>query len=395
MKNKKWLNRNVSAMSFTSLFSDAGHEMATAILPSFLTELVGATAPQLLGLISGLEDASASFVKVFSGWLSDKFGNRKKLTIFGYFLTDLFVGLIGFARSWLEVLVYRILAWMGRGTREPPRDALLAESVDKKFYGHAFGFHRAMDTLGAIIGPMFAFLLIPLVSFRNIFFLSLIPGSLAVITIAFGIKEKIRKLKNSKKSFVWHLKSLPKEFRIFLLVMFIFGIGNFHRTLLLLRVQEVLTPVSGVIIAGSMAVLFYAIRNVAQAIADYGVGALSDRIGKKILLAIFGFLLFGIMSIGFIYTSTNLFYFIFLFILSGVSAATYTTLEKVYAADLLPTDVRGTGYGVLQTIDGIGDFVSSFVVGTLWITISPFIAFTYGAVISFLAAFMLLALMKK
>jgi MFS family permease len=394
MPTKKWLNRNVAAMGFTSLFSDTSHEMATATLPAFLTELVGASAPQLLGLITGLSDASSSFVKTFSGWLSDRLKKRKSLMISGYFLTGLFVGMIGFARNWIEILIYRVLGWIGRGTREPPRDALLADSVDKRFYGHAFGFHRAMDTLGAIIGPLIAFFFIPLVGFRNIFFLSFIPGALAVLIIAIGVKEKVKKGKHNIKSFIGHIKSLPKEFQAFLFIMFIFGIGNFNRTLLLLRVQEVLSPTVGIVVAGSMAVLFYTIRNIAQAVADYGVGSLSDKIGKKIPLLL-GFFLFGIMSLGFIYSSTNIFYFILLFAISGISAAAYTALEKAYAADLLSSNIRGTGYGILQTVDGIGDFISSFAVGTLWMVLSPGIAFVYSAVFSFIASFLLLVFMKR
>lgn len=396
MSKRKWLNRNVVAMGFTSLFSDASHEMATATLPSFLTELVGAaTAPQLLGLISGLSDASSSFVKTFSGWLSDKLGKRKPLTVLGYFLTGLFVGLIGFARNWFEILIYRVLAWTGRGTREPPRDALLADSVNKKYYGHAFGFHRAMDSIGAIIGPLIAFFLIPLIAFRNIFFISFIPGLLAVLVMAMGVKEKGKKPLKRIRGLIRSIKSLPKDFKLFIFVMLVFGIGNFNRALLLLRVQEILTPATGIIIAASMAVLFYAVRNVAQAVADYGIGSLSDRFDKRTLLALLGFFLFGIMSLGFIYATADLFYFIFLFVLSGVSAASYTALEKAYAADLLPSDVRGTGYGVLNTIDGIGDFISSFVVGTLWVVISSFTAFIYSAIISFVATFLLLMFMRK
>jgi len=395
MPAKKWLNRNVAAMGFTSLFSDASHEMATATLPSFLTELVGSVAaPQLLGLITGLSDASSSFVKIFSGWLSDKFRKRKPLVTLGYFLTGTFVGIIAFARNWFEVLTCRVLAWVGRGTREPPRDALLSESVDKKYYGHAFGFHRAMDTLGAIVGPLIAFFLIPLVGFRNIFLLSFIPGLLAVLTIVMYVKERAKKRRGKIKGLIGDVKALPKDFKLFLFIMFVFGIGNFNRTLLLLRVQEVVTPVSGIIVAGSMAVLFYTIRNIAQAAADYGVGALSDRIGKKALLAFLGFFLFGVVSLGFVYTNTNLFYFVFLFILSGISAATYTALEKAYAADLLPSNIRGTGYGVLHTVDGVGDFVSSFVVGSLWVMVSPNVAFIYGAALSFIATFLLLGIRK-
>jgi len=391
----QWLNRNVAAMGFTSLFSDASHEMATSALPSFLIELVGAaTAPQLLGLISGLSDALSSFVKTFSGWLSDRLHKRKHLIVLGYFLTGLFVGIIGFARDWLEMFVYRVLAWMGRGVREPPRDALLADSVDEKFYGHAFGFHRAMDTLGAIIGPLLAFLLISSINLRNIFFLSLIPGSIAVLIIAVGVKEEARKVQEHRSLF-WHVRSLPKDFKVFLFIMFVFGIANFHRTLLLLRVQEILTPINGVIVAAGVSILLYTIRNVAQAFADYGIGALSDKVGRKRLLAFFGFFLFGITSLGFVYVTTNVFYFILLFVLSGVSAATYTALEKAYAADLLPSSLRGTGYGILQTLDGIGDFISSFVVGTIWIWVSPEISFVYAAFLSFTSSLLLLRLMKK
>ena len=395
MANKKWLNRNVAAMGFTSLLSDTSHEMATATLPAFLTELVGASAPQLLGLITGLSDALSSFVKIFSGWLSDRLKKRKSLMVLGYLLTGFFVGMVGFAKSWFEILFYRVLGWMGRGTREPPRDALLAESVDRKFYGHAFGFHRAMDTLGAIIGPLLALFFIPLLGFRNTFFMSFIPGALAVLTVAIFIKEKPRILEGKVRSFFAHIKSLPKEFQIFILIMFIFGIGNFNRTLLLLRAQEVLSPTAGIILAGTLSVLLYAIRNIAQALADYGVGSLSDKFGKRSLLAIFGFFLFGIMSLGFMITSTNIFYFVFLFVLSGISAAAYTALEKAYAADLLPSNIRGTGYGALQTVDGIGDFVSSFIVGTLWVAISFSVAFLYGAILSFLAAFLLLVWMRR
>jgi len=393
-ENSKWLNRNVAAMGFTSLFSDASHEMTTAALPLFLTELIGvASAPQVLGLITGLSDASSSFVKTFSGWLSDKLRRRKTLVVLGYMLTGLFVGIIGFARDWIEIFVYRILAWMGRGTREPPRDALLADSVDKRFYGHAFGFHRAMDTLGAILGPLLAFLLISWLDLRNVFFLSLIPGSLAVLIIAIGVKEGIRK-PEAKRGFFWHMKSLPKDFKVFAFIMFVFGIANFNRTLLLLRVQEVLTPLSGIIIAASVSILLYMIRNIAQALADYGIGSLSDKLGRKSLLASFGFLLFGITSLGFIY-ATDIYFFVFLFVLSGISAATYTALEKAYAADLLPSNIRGTGYGVLQTIDGIGDFISSFVVGTIWALISPELSFIYAALVSFASTLLLLGLMKR
>jgi len=392
---KKWLNRNVTAMGFTSLFSDASHEMATATLPAFLTELVGASlAPQLLGLITGLSDGLASFMKTFSGWFSDKIGKRKPLVVLGYAFTGFFIGLIGFATNWVQILFYKVLAWMGRGTREPPRDAMLADSVDKKFYGHAFGFHRAMDAIGAIIGPLLAFFLLNLINIRSIFYLSFIPGILAIVTITFGVRERKFKIRKKVRGLIFHIKTLPFKFKLFLFVMFVFGIGNFHKTLMLLRVQEVLTPTNGLLIAGAIAVFLYAIRNIAQAVSDYFIGSMSDKVGKKILLAFIGFFLFGVTSLGFIYTTTNFYYFTFLFVLAGISASG-AALERAYAADLLPSHIRGTGYGVLNTIDGIGDFISSFVAGTIWVLASPNLAFIYGSIISVIATFMLIALMKK
>lgn len=388
-ENKKagWLNRNILGMGLTSFFSDMSHEMTTAVLPTFITGLVGpAFAPQVLGIVSGFSDAIASFVKIFSGWISDKVERRKKIVVLGYAVTGFFAGLTGFATDWWQAFAFRASAWLGRGLREPPRDALIADSVPSSSYGRAFGFHRAMDTLGAIAGPLLVFFTLNSLGVKNIFLLSFVPGFLAVAAIILLLKEEPKTPSDHKFADLWgDIKSLPKEFRYFILVMFVFGIGNFNRTLLLLRTEQVLEPVNGLVIAGSLSILLYAFRNVLQAIADYLVGRLSDAIGRKIPLGFFGFFLFGVMSVGLIYPLPNLWFFVLLFAFSGVSAASYTALEKSYAADLLPVNLRGTGYGVLQTIDGIGDFISSFTVGFLWSVISPAASFTYAALLSFLA----------
>jgi MFS family permease len=389
--NKKWLNRNVIGFGLTSFFSDTSHEMTTAVLPAFIANLVGSVlAPQVLGIVSGLADAASSLVKIFSGWVSDKIKRRKGLIGAGYAVTGVFAGLTGFASTWLQALLYRTLAWAGRGLREPPRDAMLADSVAQPYYGRAFGLHRAMDTLGAIVGPLFIFFAISHFELRDIFIFSFIPGGLAVLVLLFLTKEELNHRGEGQSHNFWKdIASLPKEFRLFLLVMFIFGIGNFNRTLILLRTQEILTPTSGLIIAGSLSILLYSFRNMVQAAADYLVGRLSDAIGRKIPLALFGFLFFGILSVGLAYPIPQLWFFVVLFALSGISAASYTALEKAYAADLLPADLRGTGYGVLQTVDGVGDFASSFVVGFLWSAISPSVSFLYAAILSFSSMFLL------
>jgi len=395
--DSSWLNKNILGAGLTSFFSDMSHEMTTAVLPVFLVNLVGgALAPQLLGIISGLSDASSSFVKTFSGWISDKIKKRKGLMMIGYAATGLFAGLTGFAASWWGVLMYRTFAWMGRGLREPPRDALIADSVSPKYYGRAFGFHRAMDTLGAIAGPLFVFFALARVGIHSIFIYSFIPGILAVFVVVLFTKEIPQKDNRTQSMGFWKdIAALPKEFRLFLLIMFLFGIGNFNRTLLLLRMQEVLTPTAGLILAGSLTILLYSLRNAVQAVADYIVGHLSDIFGRKALLAFFGFFIFGVLSLGLAYPIPTLWFFVIIFILSGISAASYTALEKAYAADLLPSNLRGTGYGVLQTIDGIGDFISSFMVGFLWSVLSPSSGFLYAAVLSFGSAILLYVLRNK
>lgn len=392
-----WLNRNVFGMGLTSFFSDASHEMTTAVLPAFLVTLVGnALAPQLLGIISGSSDAASSFVKIFSGWISDRIKKRKGLMVLGYLVTGFFAGFTGFATNWIGALFYRTIAWMGRGLREPPRDALIADSVSPAYYGRAFGFHRAMDTLGAIAAPLIVFFSLTSLGVKNIFLISFIPGALAVLVVALLTKENSQKNRKQQSIGFWKdIISLPKSFRFFLLVMFVFGIGNFNRTLLLLRAQNVLTPVTGLVIAGSFSILLYTFRNVVQAVADYVIGHLSDILGRKVLLAFLGFFTFGLMSLGLAFPIPMLWFFIILFAFSGISAAAYTALEKAYAADLLPVHLRGTGYGVLQTIDGIGDFISSFMVGFLWSAISPASGFIYAAVLSAGSAVMLFALRKK
>jgi MFS family permease len=217
-----------------------------------------------------------------------------------------------------------------------------------------------------------------------------------VFIVVLLTKESLREDGKQQSIGFWKdIASLPKSFHFFLLVMFIFGIGNFNRTLLLLRTQNILTPVNGLVIAGSFSILLYAFRNVIQAFADYAIGHLSDIFGRKVLLAFFGFFVFGLMSLGLAFPIPTLCFFVLLFALSGISAAAYTALEKAYAADLLPAHLRGTGYGVLQTIDGVGDFISSFMVGFLWSAISPASGFIYAAVLSTGSAVMLFALRNK
>ena len=381
----KWLNRNIFAMGLTSFFSDFGHEMATAILPAFLVSVGGSAA--LLGVIEGVADASISGMKLLSGWYSDYIGKRKPFVVIGYFLTAVGVGSFSLAFSWPHVLLSRVVAWLGRGAREPPRDALLVDSTKPEYYGRVFGFHRSMDTLGAIAGPAIAFVLIKSLALRSIFLVALIPSALAFLTITLLVKET-RKGSHERAHFLVSMKGLPRNFRFFLIAVGVFGLGNFADSMLILRATELLSPASGAVLAGSLAILLYTIHNVFYAVLSFPIGVLADKFGKRKIL-VFGYLLSGLSAIGFIFSVGNLFYLGLLFAVAGIAIAITDAMERTVAADLLPENLRGTGYGTLAAVNGIGDFASSSVVGLLWGAVSPTTGFGYGAALMVAGAVLL------
>jgi len=403
-KNGKWLNRNVLAMGLTSLFGDAGHEMVTAVLPFFLAA-IGA-GPEALGLIEGFSDGASSFVKSFSGYLSDKIGKRKPIMNVGYALTGIFTPLMAAASSWLQVLGLRVTAWLGRGARGPPRDALLADSVPSEATGKAFGFHRAMDTIGAIIGSALALFFLMFLNYHQIIAISVIPGLIAFFIVFFFVREVQRKPSPSTpilsthgdvmvedKGFVKSIKTLPKSFKLFLVGVGVFGLGNFANSLFTLRAQMVLAPKVGALEASMIAVGLYTLLNVAYAASSFPIGALSDRVGRRRILAA-GYFISAIACLGTAFLTADFLVLVPLFLLAGFFTAVTDTIEGTAAADLLPPESRGTGFGVLQTVNGIGDFASSAIVGALWALISPVVAFGYAAILSAVGGFILLYLTR-
>ncbi len=388
-----WLNRNIIGFGIASFFSDSSHEIVPLVLPALVIQLVGHEhAPSYLGFISGLATAAAGVTTLFSGWLSDRIRNRKPLILSGYALAGTLVGLIGLAHSWITILFLHVCAWIGRGLVSAPRNALIADSTPPAYYGHAFGFRQALDTAGAVAGPLIVYFFSGQ-ALSTLFLIALIPGLLALLVIALFIKEVPRTPVTMKKYVPLGL--LPGNFYLFLTAMFIFGMGNFSKTLLLLHMQNTLAGSYPTATVMSIITLFYILRNIAQAGASYVMGALSDSIGRMLPLALGGFTLFGIMSILLIWSSANLLSLFFIFLISGISAGTYMSLEKSAAADLLPKELRGTGYGILQTINSIGDLLSSVIVGFLWAAFSPKIGFLYAALMSFSAALILIPLQLR
>ncbi|MHB0886498.1 MAG: MFS transporter [Bacillota bacterium] len=383
---ERWFNRNVLFMGLTSLFSDASHEMATALLPTLLAA-IGAS-PAALGAVEGLSDAAASAVKLLSGWYTDRIGRRKPAAVIGYAMTAVKAALY-WATTWPQVLLVRVVAWLGRGLRNPPRDTMLAEAVPPRYYGRAFGFHRAMDTTGAVLGPLLASLLLTFISFRRIFLISLIPGLLAAAAMAWGVREPVGARRGHGRPFWESARSLPQGFRRFLLAVGIFGLGDIAHSLLILRTIQLLTPAWGATKAGATAILLYALHNAFYAAFSYPAGTLGDRVGKGTLL-VWGYGLFAVMAIGWALAGPSLYQLVPLFIVAGLYLAIEDALEGAMTADLVPAQIRGTGYGVLATVNGIGDLGASVIVGLLWARVSPAVGFGYAAVLGALGALAML-----
>lgn len=372
---KRWLTRGVLGIGLASLFSDWGHEAATAILPAFLASL-GAPA-FALGVIEGVSDGLSSFAKLAGGWIADRPQWRKPTGILGYFATGLSTFAYAFAQSWPAVLVMRALGWMGRGGRGPSRDSLLADAVTAEHQGHAFGFERAMDTVGAVLGPLCATALIGLIGARSVLKWTLVPGLAAAAAFAILVPAAKRAEGHHAPSFLSSFGQMSKTYWHFLAGVFAHGLGDFAPTLLILRASQILTPRLGAGRAATIAVALYTFHNLINAAASYPAGALGDRIGKRGLLAA-GYLVGAITYASFIFVTPTIPILAILFGLAGVHGAMQQSLEKSMAAELLPAEVRGSGFGVLATVNGIGDLVSSIAVGVLWSSVSPNAGFLYA-----------------
>jgi MFS family permease len=378
-----WFNRNVLGMGVASLFSDFGHEMATAILPLFIASI--RATPAALGVIEGLSDGTSTFAKLAGGRLADHAGLRHQIASLGYLITGLATGSFALAQSWVELAVSRAIGWMARGARGPCRDNLLVESVPRERVGTAFGFHRAADTTGAIIGPLLAMVLLPRIGFRQVFQISLFPGVLSAAAFYFLVREPGRHERESPRLFPGWGAATPPAFRRFLLAVGVFGAGDFAHSMLVLRAADLLGSSAK---AMSVAVALYVVHNVAHAIFDYPIGALGDRYQRRYLLCA-AYAVDVVATVGFAYGPVHLKPLVILFILKGVVMAAEETLESAIVTDLLPQSVRGTGFGILAGTNGVGDLVSSVLVGFLWSRVSAKVAFGYGAAMSLLGTVLL------
>ena len=374
-----WLNGTVLGIGLASLLSDCSHEITTSLLPAFLATM-GASAAWL-GIIEGISDGLSSLAKLGSGYYTDQLRRRKPIAVAGYLITTVGVAAIGFATQAWHVLLCRGIARLGRGLRTPVRKTLLAAAVTPETYGRAFGFERMMDTLGAIVGPAAAttLLLASKNNYTQLFLLTLIPGLAATVVIAVLVREKDR-LSVTHVSLVGRLAILPERFRRFLVGVGLFGAGDFAHTMLILLAIEKLSPSLGKSTAAAMAVVLYVLHNVLYAAFAFIAGWLADRTDKRRLLAI-GYGLAALMAVMIIFSPLNLPALVIVFILAGIYVAAEEALEDSLAAELVDKDSHGMGFGVLATINGLGDFISSLAVGLLWNSFGSGVAFGYSAVL--------------
>lgn len=377
--NGRWLTRGVFGIGLANLFSDWGHEAATSLLPALLT-LVGAPAIAL-GVIEGIADGLSSFSKLAGGWIADRPAWRKPVAAGGYIIVGLTTFAYSVAASWPAVLLLRALGWTGRGAKGPSRDALLADAVPHAQLGRAFGFERTMDTIGAVAGPLTAMALISLSGVRTALRWTLAPGVAASLCFLWLVPAGKSMTTHQPFGFLHSLRQLPRGFRRFLAGVFTHGIGDFAPTLLILRAGQILGPQDGAARAATIAVGLYTFHNVIFTVVAYPAGALGDRFGKRGMLA-FGYAVAAAMCVGFILAPPTLAWLALLFALAGIHTAIQQGLEKSLAAELVAPEIRGTGFGVLATANGIGDFASSIIVGALWTMVAPAAGFLYGAIFS-------------
>ncbi len=400
-----WLNRNVAAMGVTSLLSDASHEAVTSVLPGFLAGL--GLPPVALGVIEGLSDALSSFTKLGAGWLGDRTGHRQGTAVAGYILTGLMPLLVAVASSWPLVLVAKTIGWLGRGIRGPLRDAILAESVPPEARGRAFGFHRAGDTVGAVIGPLAAVVILGLAggtvaaevdAFRLVFWVALVPGLAAALTFGLFVHDPAPGARTSR-GFVGTLRALPGAFRRFLVAVGLFGLGDYAPGLLILATTTLLSARYGLVGAGAIAGLLYVLRNVVYAAGSFPAGLASDRTGRAVTLLAGGYGIGALVALGatvaFVAGIDEPAWFALLFVAHGTLAAIQDTLEGVATADLAGPEARATSYGMLGTVNGVGDLVASAGVGALWTIVAPGLAFGAAAALMGLGALVLFTVDRR
>ncbi len=389
----KDLPRNVWAVGVTSFFMDVSSEMVLNILPLFLANVLGVKT-NIIGLIEGIAEATASILKLFSGWLSDKMGGRKWLAVTGYALSAVSKPFFYIASSWELIAGVRWADRVGKGVRTAPRDALVADSVTKETRGLAFGFHRALDTAGAMVGILIAILAVWLAqrnavdltksTFQTVVLISLLPAFLAVLSLVVGANDVAVKGQRAAPKF--SLRSMGRPFSVFLVIVSIFTLGNSSDAFLVLRAQNL-----GVTVIGILAML--AVFNLIYALVSTPAGSLSDRVGRRRLI-IGGWLVYAAIYLGFAAAQADWQVWL-LYVAYGLYYGMAFGTANAMVADLVPENLRGTAYGTYNAVIGLLAFPASLIAGVLWQGVGawtgfgPSAPFLFGGLLALLAALLM------
>jgi len=387
---RRGLTRNVVILGFVSLLNDGASEMIYPLLPVFLTAVLGA-GPAALGIIEGIAEATASLLKLYSGYLSDRVKKRKGWIVAGYSISNVIRPLIAFSTSWLHVLTLRFSDRVGKGLRTSPRDAIIADSTPPEFRGKAYGFHRAMDHSGAIVGPLAAtaLLLVYHDNIKTIFLLSFIPGFFAVCILLFGLKEKPAEVQRAAPgtfNFRAAWAEMSTGFRKYLGTILVFTLGNSTDAFLLLRAQQL-----GV--AVTLLPTIWVVLHIVKMGFSIPGGIISDRIGRKKVI-VTGWIVYALVYAGFGAASQH-WHAWALFAVYGIYFGLTEGVEKALVADFAPAHLRGSAFGLYHLIVGVGAFPASLLFGLVWQKFGSAAAFSMGAVLALLASVMFSLLTVK
>ncbi len=373
-----WLTPGVRGIGLASLLADLGHEIPTALMASFMTTVLGAPAA-VLGLIEGLADAASGVAKVAGGALADDPARRRNVALGGYVMTALLSAATGLATTAWQVGVLRTAAWTARGIRGPARNALLADAVDPSAFGRAYGFERAMDNLGAVIGPVVALVLVAAVGIRGAILLSVIPGLLAAAAIAYAIRHLRTDEVREHRPFKIIIRPLMKgRLGRLLGAITAFEMANVATSLLILRATELFIPSLGTDRAAMTGIGLYIAYTAAATLSSFPAGHLADRIGAPLVLG-GGVALFAVAYALLAVTGPNVLVLGVAFVAAGVGIGSVETAERATVALTAPEAVRGSAFGLLAAIQAVGDLVASAVVGLVWTLVSPVAAFALAA----------------
>lgn len=391
---RRWITRSVLGIVLATFFSDLSHEMATAVLPFYLASV--GLGPAALGLVEGIADLFVSLAKLGGGYLGHRVHRRKPWASIGYLITTVGTASIALVGSLAAIVSLRTAAWAGRGFRSPLRDHLLADAVEPTHFGRAYGLERAGDMLGAVAGPLVAAGAVALgLGFRDLILWTIVPGILAAGAMFFIVRERT--------DGPWHSATpetaapparLPRAFWLFLVVVMLFGVGDFSRTFLIWIAARSLgadVAAGGVL---SLAVLLYAAHNLVAALAAYPAGHIGDRRSKLGVLTA-GYALGIVVNLLLAVGSGSFAVVAVAVVLSGIYISIEETLEKAYAAELLPRNLRSLGFGILACGNAVGDMVSSVYVGLLLQAGHAAAAFGIAAAFSALGVIAMLLLRRR